>query len=93
MIDSNIDQTEHGCICLLCGVIIKRRNNVPRHFESVHYDSGVQYFCPLCKKVYSNKHRFSSHIYGTHKDWKGINYKKYVYDAAAQRVSGEALSS
>ena len=78
-IQQNVDETANGVICLLCGTVIKQKFNVKRHFAIKHnVGNQCSYRCPLCQRVYKNKHSFSNHVYMVHKEMKGLTFEKYA---------------
>jgi uncharacterized C2H2 Zn-finger protein len=63
-------QDGKGFMCQICGTVVKRKNNMQRHFYRRHI-TGLVYACPVCCGGYKSKHNLWSHIDKMHKGWKG----------------------
>ena len=79
MVRAHTDYTAAGAaICTLCGTVIKQRKNLKRHFQIRHFDAGVRYECPACKRRFGNKYSFSNHVSFAHKELKGLTLDRYA---------------
>ncbi len=73
---SKTDSGGGGHVCLLCGTVIRSRNNVKRHFLAKHADLGCVYVCPGCRKTFEVKRIFLWHIKAHEPQFKGIDPEK-----------------
>ena len=79
LIDNKVQESQNGSfVCLLCGVVIKVRNNLRRHFRLRHVEQRERFRCPPCDKVLPNRSSLHNHIYRRHPDWKVTSYDKFA---------------
>jgi len=67
-----------GHFCKFCLKVLGK-GSVKNHFEDLHWSDTTPYQCPApeCKKVYTAKSAFRSHIKRNHPEWKGIPLEKF----------------
>ena len=51
LLENKVQESQSGSfVCLLCGVVIKVRNNLRRHFRLRHVEQRERFRCPPCDK-------------------------------------------
>ena len=79
LLENKVQESQSGSfVCLLCGVVIKVRNNLRRHFRLRHVEQRERFRCPPCDKVLPNRSALHNHIYRKHPDWKVASYDKFA---------------
>ena len=78
LMQSEVEACDGGFVCMICGKINKHSNSMKRHMPEIHLSLDNAYKCPTCDKYFKNPTGIYNHIKNKHKEWKGVNYDKFV---------------
>ena len=62
LMQSQVQASDSGFMCLICGTNVGHKRSIRRHMREVHITSEEQYHCPSCNKYYKNRRGLSSHM-------------------------------
>ncbi|XP_059089241.1 broad-complex core protein isoforms 1/2/3/4/5-like isoform X25 [Tigriopus californicus] len=78
LLSSKFTPVAGGHLCLICGTIIRHRENLKRHMVRVHFQSNETYFCPVCRSKYPSRPSLQCHLYSIHPELKGLNLDQCI---------------
>jgi len=65
-VESQLAKHADGFVCLICGRVSARKDNIKKHIESVHIEDEPKQ-CGFCEKKFKNKNSLQNHVSVIHR--------------------------
>ena len=74
-----LSKAPDGKVCIACGVLLKAKTNMKRHFEEIHEVNDVKYSCPACEMVFHYRRAIQRHLGKFHPSLKGMDLSNCMF--------------